>query len=1002
MGLLESRYEIRAGERAEIAAQGETLDFLLSATSRNLSVKGLVAGPNHARDRILLAASLRIKPGEYTVTLSASSATGEQRETTLDVVVKPMLTVPSGSTRPPVVLLNGWETGFTGTCAISTDSTVTFGNLAQYLLSDGVPTVFFFDNCAEDANQPVETLGNDLATVLNSIQYDTGAQVPQVDLIGFSLGGLIARSYLAGLQTSAAYLPPANTLVRKLVLIATPNFGSFVAGNYASEIGQGTQDAEMEPGSSFLWNLATWNQHGDDLRGVDAISVIGNAGTYITSVTATTGLANASDGLVSETSASLGFVAAPVESAATATRIVPYCHVDPSAFTNISFGSFLCNAVGIANVTTTTHLTGEIVRSFLSGTTAWSSLGTSPSADPYLSVNGALYAALVSSSGSYAANLTAVTFGTISLLDGGDIGTIFYDDFIHGTGMLTLSSQTLGSVNCLTLALPLAYTSTERCKIATNVFTVTPLVSGSGRTVSAGSTVTLNAALNSSFGTQCNGCKVQLQQAGSTTVETLTVTSWASSAISVKLPAGLTGLLTITVFASAGADTIGVMAETASTIVVTPASLQFTAAVGGTAPAGQSIDITNSGTGTLAWTATSSQSWLTISAASGTAPSTPTITVNPAGMSAGTYTGNIQISATGASNSPVSVSVTLTVAVASPALAVTPQSLSFQYTAGGATPAAQTLSVGNAGTGTLAWTAAADSFWIALSATSGTTPGTLSVSASGANLAAGSYAGTVTIRSTGLAPVALPVTLVVEGSQSAGTITAVVNAGSYQPELAPATWISIFGTNLSALTYSWQSSDFVNGMLPLSLEGVSVTIDGLPAYIGYLSPTQINVLAPDDTTTGPVHVVVTTAQQPSNAATVQESSFAPAFLTYNGTYVAAQHADYTPVGAANLLPGITTTPAQPGETILVYGVGFGPTSPAQPTGQLVAAAVPLANNVTFLIGGQAAQLQFAGLVESGLYQFNVTVPVLSNGDAAVVANIGGVATQTGVLLTIQQ
>ena len=237
-----------------------------------------MAGPDHAGSRILLAASLRTKPGEYTVTLSASSATGEERQTALDVVVEPLLTVPSGSTRPPVVLLNGWETGFTGTCPISADSTGTFGNLAQYLLSDGVPTVFFFDNCAEDPNQPIETLGNDLGTVLNSIQYDTGAQVPQIDLVGFSMGGLIARSYLAGLQLAGNYLPPATTLVRKLVLIATPNFGSFVAGNYSTEIGTGTQDAEMEPGSSFLWNLATWNQRGDDLRGVDTIAVIGNAG----------------------------------------------------------------------------------------------------------------------------------------------------------------------------------------------------------------------------------------------------------------------------------------------------------------------------------------------------------------------------------------------------------------------------------------------------------------------------------------------------------------------------------------------------------------------------------------------------------------------------------------------------------------------------------------------------------------------------------------------------
>jgi uncharacterized protein (TIGR03437 family) len=87
----------------------------------------------------------------------------------------------------------------------------------------------------------------------------------------------------------------------------------------------------------------------------------------------------------------------------------------------------------------------------------------------------------------------------------------------------------------------------------------------------------------------------------------------------------------------------------------------------------------------------------------------------------------------------------------------------------------------------------------------------------------------------------------------------------------------------------------------------------------------------------------------------------------------------------------------------LYGVGFGPANPPQPSGQLVTTAAPLANDVQIAIGGQTASVAFAGLVESGLYQFNVTVPTgLPSGDAAVAATIGGVSTQTGVLLTVQQ
>jgi uncharacterized protein (TIGR03437 family) len=271
-----------------------------------------------------------------------------------------------------------------------------------------------------------------------------------------------------------------------------------------------------------------------------------------------------------------------------------------------------------------------------------------------------------------------------------------------------------------------------------------------------------------------------------------------------------------------------------------------------------------------------------------------------------------------------------------------------------------------------------------------------------ANLGAGSYAGVVSITPTGAGPAAIAVTLVVGGTQPAGTVAAVVNGGSFQPGIASGAWVSIFGTNLSERTYMWQASDIVNGMLPTSLEGVSVAINGLPAYVEYISPSQINVLAPDDATLGPVQVQVTTAGQAGSSLTAQKGEFAPAFFTFDGTHVAALHADYSVVGAPNLLPGTVTTPAKPGEIILLYGTGFGPATPPQPSGQLVTTAAPLANSVRITIGGLTASVSPSDLVEAGLDQFNLTVPDLPNGDAAVVATIGGVSTQTGVLLTVGQ
>ena len=448
--------------------------------------------------------------------------------------------------------------------------------------------------------------------------------------------------------------------------------------------------------------------------------------------------------------------------------------------------------------------------------------------------------------------------------------------------------------------------------------------------------------------------------------------------------------------------TLTITAPPAAPIAVAPSSLQFAYTAGGTVPAAQSIQITNSGSGTLNWNAIPSDPWLSLATASGTAPSTLSVMVSPTGLSAGTHTGSVQVSAAGASNSLVSVAVTLTV-TAAPVLTVSPQALTFNYTVGGAVPAAQGISIANGGGGTLSWTASADSAWVGLSAASGTVPATLSVSVNPANLPAGTYPATARISATGAtgSPASVSVTLVVQAPQPIVNISSVANGASFGAVFSSAAWVSIFGTNLAQTTRMWQDSDFVDGLLPTSLDGVSVTINGLPAYVQYISPTQINVLAPDDAMAGAVQVQVTTGQGRTNSFTAQKQQFAPAFFTMGGSYAAAQHADYTYVGKPGLLAGATTNPAKPGETILIYGTGFGPANPPLPSAQLVTAPAVLANTVQFTIGGVAAPVVYAGLVEAGLYQFNVTVPNVPDGDAAVVAQIGGVQTQTGVLITTQ-
>lgn len=240
--------------------------------------------------------------------------------------------------------------------------------------------------------------------------------------------------------------------------------------------------------------------------------------------------------------------------------------------------------------------------------------------------------------------------------------------------------------------------------------------------------------------------------------------------------------------------------------------------------------------------------------------------------------------------------------------------------------------------------------------------------------------------------------------QSGPAISVVANAFGESTTIAPNTWVEIKGANLAPPgdERTWADSDFVDNQLPASLEGVSVTMNGKNAYVYYVSSNQINVLTPPDLTPlGAVQVIVTVKGVASAAFASQAQPISPSFFVFNGgPYVTAVHANKMIIGPPSLYPGLST-PAKPGETIVLYANGFGQISPpvvrgsASQTGSLP--TFPLVN-----IGGGAATVQFAGLASPGLYQFNVIVPgSAQDGDNPIVATFNGVATQSGTLLTIQ-
>ena len=119
--------------------------------------------------------------------------------------------------------------------------------------------------------------------------------------------------------------------------------------------------------------------------------------------------------------------------------------------------------------------------------------------------------------------------------------------------------------------------------------------------------------------------------------------------------------------------------------------------------------------------------------------------------------------------------------------------------------------------------------------------------------------------------------------------------------------------------------------------------------------------------------------------------------------VALYQAGVTFVGNTGLIPGVPFRPAKPGDAITAYGIGFGPVTPASAPGVVVAQqnAVP---NLTISFGQTPATTTYAGLAPGtiGLYQFDIAVPNVPNGDYQINMTVGGVALQQTVYLTVSQ
>lgn len=244
------------------------------------------------------------------------------------------------------------------------------------------------------------------------------------------------------------------------------------------------------------------------------------------------------------------------------------------------------------------------------------------------------------------------------------------------------------------------------------------------------------------------------------------------------------------------------------------------------------------------------------------------------------------------------------------------------------------------------------------------------------------------------------------GRRRAPTLNAdgVVNGASFTPApdnfVAPNCIISIFGVDLSLQTRQVGEGDLVRGRLPLALGGVQVRIGGILAPLYFVSPGQINAQMPSEIPPGDWPVTVARENLGGGgAAIVKVRPAAP------GLFPFLTHTDYTLIGRGELQG---STPARPGEVILIFGTGFGETAPAVFSGELPAFAAYALLPVRAWLDGELLPsylIHYVGQAPgfAGLYQINLELPAdLPSGDPEFRIEIGGMSSQPGIRIAVER
>jgi len=429
-----------------------------------------------------------------------------------------------------------------------------------------------------------------------------------------------------------------------------------------------------------------------------------------------------------------------------------------------------------------------------------------------------------------------------------------------------------------------------------------------------------------------------------------------------------------------------------------PAALNFTAVIG-SQPQTQAVQLT-AASPPLGFLATSSSTWLAVSPNGGNAPTTLGISVNPQGLGPGTYSGNIQVSATVSGAGTITIPVTLTL-TANSQLRVSPTAL--QFTANeGVTPAGQLLQVTSTTT-PIPYTVFTSTSWIGLSTTGGTTPGSPFVSVLPQGLGAGVYRGEIRVSTTepGNVTTVVPVTYTVTAAARVPQIRAITNGASFLTTgLAPLMVFTVFGDNLGPDEVAVGGPDG-NGRWPRSIAGVRLLIDGSAVPLLYVSKGQASGIVPG-TVAGQPNVSV----QAEGNGTLGTTLSAAVVLTAPALFT-ADASGRGQAAAINEEGGLNgpITPISVGSIVVLYATGAGELVPRGEAGAISPRGDGLAFPLTVEIDGQAAEILFSGQAPGqifGLTQINVRVPETGRrGALAVVLKAPGYSSLPNVTIEVK-